>query len=353
MKILLDAVKLVLSKEARTSIVALRDALSRTPEWRKELLSLEARIARSRCEQAQLVQAIIEERLSELNFVHDAIDAFRVAYKELVDNVFEHGCKRPAAEARIAVEVSPIYVSLVVRNASRVHFDVTAIIRACQAQLAVDPAKRRGRGLILARDAADMLGMGSDAREVKAVVYSERVRLLVERVEDVSIILVEVGLTNPSSQRRLLAELKNHNEDHIIVALPAADSHPDVVRTGSQGGEFDLDDSPAPFVTYLPHPRSKFRMRPSSADLLAIQDAVGASDRIRAVGETEEVCGLQATAPKRTVVLWPGVPGRFLPPPALHTHRWDVALMALRREHLLPEIRKLRAYRALGGSDRP
>src|SRR6476659_6920424 len=97
-ELLLGAVKLALSEDARKSAAGLVDFIRRSPDWQKDICTLEAKVDCDSREHAYLLGGLTADKMASLGYAHDAVSAFAYVYRELTSNAFEHGCKPGAKD---------------------------------------------------------------------------------------------------------------------------------------------------------------------------------------------------------------------------------------------------------------
>jgi hypothetical protein len=217
-ELLLGAVKLVLSEDARKSASGLIDFIRKSPDWQKDICTLEAKVDCDSREHAYLLGGLTADKMTSLAYVPDAVDAFSYVYRELTSNAFEHGCKAGSKDrATIIIDITGHYVSLTVSNPRGTKFDLAALLEQRAAHLKKDSRSKRGRGLVICNEFADTLTAVENGGGVKALFFKPTVVLHVNQLEGLAIIHVLEGLANPSLRRRIktLAE-QNLDRDLIL-----------------------------------------------------------------------------------------------------------------------------------------
>lgn len=208
-ELLVNAVKMGVSKEVRGSANALLDLLTRSPDWAKEICTVEARIPTNEKEQASLICDLISYKLDALSYRPDSIRAFRMAYRELVVNAFEHGIKQGHNNrVTIVLNVSPTYVATSILNPKGSAVELTKWIKLGAQQLIDTGKMKRGRGLQVVYHASDVLEpVGNQG--VKFVIYRDAVELETGSIEGHTILFVVSGHSNPSLGRQLVKHLES------------------------------------------------------------------------------------------------------------------------------------------------
>jgi anti-sigma regulatory factor (Ser/Thr protein kinase) len=216
-ELLLGAVKLALSEDARKSASGLMDFIRKSPDWQKDICTLEAKVDCDSREHAYLLGGLTGDKMTSLGYARDAVDGFNYVYRELTSNAFEHGCK-PASKDRvtIVIEITGHYVSLVVSNPRGTKFDLAALLEQQAAHLKKDHRSRRGRGLVICNDFADSLTAVASGEGIKALFFKPSVVLKLSQLEEVAVIHVLSGLENPSVRRRIKA-LAEQNLDRDLI----------------------------------------------------------------------------------------------------------------------------------------
>lgn len=219
-ELLMGAVKLALSEDARKSASGLIEFIRKSPDWQKDICKLEAKVDCDSREHAYLLGGLTADKMTSLCYVHDAVNAFSYVYRELTSNAFEHGCK-PASRDRatIVIEITAHYISLTVLNPRRTTFDLAALLEQRAAHLKKDSRSKRGRGLVICNEFADTLTAVENGGGVKAVFFSPAVVLHANQLEGLAIIHVMQGLANPSLRRRIKALAEQNLERDLILDL--------------------------------------------------------------------------------------------------------------------------------------
>ena len=94
----------------------------------------------------------------------------------------------------IETKITQSYVSLVVRNAKGVRFDIKKICERQYRLLTDNPQSPRGRGLLNVKELADELLSMEDGRSIKAVLYSDCVRVEFYKFENLAVFKLVSGL---------------------------------------------------------------------------------------------------------------------------------------------------------------
>lgn len=218
-ELILNAIKIATSKDTRESASSLIQLAKRSPEWKKDICTIEAKIRKSDREQATLLAELVESKLSNLGYRNATIDDFEVVFDELTSNSFEHGCKVSRSVIQLIIDVSGTYVALTVLNPSRSRFDFDKAIEKAGTKIKRDSLALRGEGLRMVADLADTLEAARENNGVKAVLYRGRVVLRTKVYDDVAIISVTNpdSLFNPSLERRVLASLSEHKGKSVVL----------------------------------------------------------------------------------------------------------------------------------------
>src|SRR5215467_9879335 len=127
-ELLLSAAKLALSEDARKSATGLIEFIRKSPDWQKDICTLEAKVDADSREHAFLLGGLTADKMWTLGYAKDSINDFLYVYRELTSNAFEHGCK-PASKDRVTIliEVTAHYISVSVRNPSGAKFDLRSL----------------------------------------------------------------------------------------------------------------------------------------------------------------------------------------------------------------------------------
>jgi hypothetical protein len=216
--ILLNAAKLVFSEDARKSVSAVVDFIRHSPEWQKDICSLEAKIERSEKELAALLAGLAADKMQIHKYSDRGIDAFRTSYLELTANAFDYGCGIDGSVMGgsgvggsgkdkyilVGIDVSSYHIAVRVENARGCDFDLNRALQERRLELFENPGSYRGRGLLLVEDLADSLEQAG-SRSVKAVFYRDRVEFERLNAHDPMILKLTSGIYNPSLSRRTMS----------------------------------------------------------------------------------------------------------------------------------------------------
>lgn len=215
----LNTAKFFTSEDARKSASALIEMIRRSPEWQKDICTLDAHIQKSYDEQAMLLSDLTTSKMQNMDFASEAVTAFKSIFLELIRNAFEHGCKSEKDSVSITIEITQTFVSLKIVNPKRRKFNLKTAIETNKSVLTKNLSVLRGRGLILVKELADSLKMVEDGSGVKAVVYSERVSFKSEVFDGLAIVTLKNGLFNPAVSERLSIEVGKFPKLDVIINL--------------------------------------------------------------------------------------------------------------------------------------
>ncbi|MBE7535437.1 MAG: ATP-binding protein [Anaerolineales bacterium] len=213
----LNTAKLITSEDARKSASAILELIRRSPEWQKDICTLEASIKRSYVEQAILLSDLTTTKMENLHFDSEAITAFKVIFLELIRNAFEHGCKSDKDAVKIIIEITKTYVGLSIVNPKGKKFAPDNIIASNKSSLSKNPSLLRGRGLLLVKQLSDTLTTIENGAGIKAVVYSDRIQFDSDVFEGLIVITVKSGFYNPSLSERLGDEIAKLPQLDVIL----------------------------------------------------------------------------------------------------------------------------------------
>lgn len=218
-ELILNAVKIAFSKDARDGTNALIDALVKSPEWQQEICTCVARLPAGEVERVALLLDVISSKLAGMSYDRESVTAFRTATRELVTNAIEHGCNGdPKERIGITVEVSPTYVSSTIANPKSAPVELHDWARQGFLRLHSSGKRSRGRGLQLVSGLADMVQQ-VDAHSIKAVIYRNRVVIVHEIMDQQHVVAVTRGHSNPSLLRRLTKFIENRRFDSLVLCL--------------------------------------------------------------------------------------------------------------------------------------
>ncbi len=201
LEILLDAVRLITSKDVKEGASSLLSAFSQSPEWKKEICTVEARVSLDEQERLVLLVELFTQKLAELGFAEQSLSDFQVVYRELTQNAVEHGVRRRKENLRVVVELCPAYAALTVHNPG-VPVDLSRWLEKGRRHLLESEMGGRGRGLaIVQRKADELVEIGKVG--LKAVLYKQRVDIQVFSQAGMHLVVIFRGHSNPSLVRKL------------------------------------------------------------------------------------------------------------------------------------------------------
>ncbi len=244
LEILLNATKLALSEDARKGVSTIVELIQRSPEWQRDICELQAKIECDHQEHAALLSGLAATKLANLKYPDETISSFQTAYLELTANAFEHGCGHNGT-ITVTIEVSSVYVSAKVENDRGHEVELGKLLETCRQELARDPGRPRGRGLILVQELADTL-QGMKPRTLKVVFYKDRVLFDSTRYLDVIVIRLYGGMQNPSLSRRIFKAVSDALRTHDVIldisGTSYSNEHAEIIEKLSVVSSFILAD---------------------------------------------------------------------------------------------------------------
>ena len=218
-ELLLNAVKIALSSNARESASTIIDFLIRSPDWQKEICTIEARVPIEECERISLVEDIIANKMALLSYANSSVASFRFIFGELTHNAFNHGAKNSKEKiVRIVVDISPTYIAVSVYNPRGIPVDLARWIEKGAKQLKDSEMLGGGRGLVAVKRLADVTeAIGSEG--IKSIIYQDLVKITSKVKEDCVIISPSGGRSNPSYGERVIDYITSLGERKIILCL--------------------------------------------------------------------------------------------------------------------------------------
>lgn len=212
-EVLINAAKVVLSKDVRDGMGALAQAFRAVNEWQGEICTVDLTCTKEFREKVDLIEDLIKEKLTSLGYTVEPVTAFSTVFRELTSNGFEHGTRGESRmPIRTVVDISKTYVSTTVHNPRRHEVKLPDWIEAGARHLVDTEMSGRGRGLLMVYAKADLLDCVGDTA-VKGVVYRERVSISEERHGDEILIAPTSGFSNPAFARRVYEFLKKRVTD--------------------------------------------------------------------------------------------------------------------------------------------
>ena len=222
-ELLINAVKVATSKDAREDAASLIEFLRRSPDWEKSIGTIEARISADVRERVQLIEDLVADKLKSLEYRPVSIEAFRTSIAELAANAFEHGVSSSRRELiKIVVETSPTYVATTVHNPKSSKFRLESALELATERRVKSHNTGRGRGLALVSRRVDVVQMvGEEA--IKTLVYHDAVEIATHKEEAVLVAVLTAGHSNPSLARRIRGYLDEHIGKKIVLCLDPRD----------------------------------------------------------------------------------------------------------------------------------
>jgi anti-sigma regulatory factor (Ser/Thr protein kinase) len=203
-ELILDAVKLVFSEDARKSASGLIDFIRRSPDWQKDICTLEATVDADSSEHAHLLGGLTAEKMLNLKYGNRSVADFESVYRELTTNAFDHGCRQKRhGKVSIRLETTAHYVSLTIRNPRGCEFDLSEQLKLQRARLRDNPGSDCGRGLLMCEELADSLVGLKERDGVKAIFYASPVEIKINMIDDLTVLHVLNGIENPAVARKI------------------------------------------------------------------------------------------------------------------------------------------------------
>jgi anti-sigma regulatory factor (Ser/Thr protein kinase) len=219
LELVLNATKILFSKDVREGAASLVDLVSSMPEWRKGICTLEAKIVKANGEQARFLLELATSKMENLAFPDDAVEAFEISFREAAENAFSHACRKDGDVVRFLIDISETYASFSIVNPRKRRFSVAKNIERVIVALNKNPRARCGRGLIEISSLADELSSIENWTGLKAVFYSDRVRFITDYFGDLVLISLVRGMSNPSLPRRILKSIHKYTEYDILLSF--------------------------------------------------------------------------------------------------------------------------------------
>lgn len=218
LKLILDAVRIAVSKDTREGVAKLISAVHESPAWSRDIVTLEASFSADEGDRLHHLRDVVVNKLRELKYSHRVCENFQLVYAELTHNAIEHGRPTRWRRAHLRAEISPTYVSLTVRNPWKVTVDVLTWISRAKSHLLSTGKMARGRGLLLAYRKADSLEQVEN-NAVKCTFYRDHVQLDTIVIDDVTVIVVVSGRSNPSLGTRISDFMDSLGAAKIVICL--------------------------------------------------------------------------------------------------------------------------------------
>jgi anti-sigma regulatory factor (Ser/Thr protein kinase) len=216
-ELILNATKITFSEDVRKGMGSLLEVIRRSPEWQRDICTLEASIQKLFSEQASILCSLTRSKMEKLGYKKHIVDAFNTSYHELMCNGFEYGCQTEKDSIGIIIAITGDYVSLIVTNPKKYKFKLTDAVKNAEKTLTENSKHKRGRGLLLVQSLADMFEALPTEDGVKAVFFYESVDFKINTFADVTVIETISGLYNVSFSRRLISTALQYCKNNIIL----------------------------------------------------------------------------------------------------------------------------------------
>lgn len=233
LEVLVNAARVVLSKEVREGASSLVDLVTKMPEWQQDICTLKAEVPRASREQCRFLADLSISKMLALPapFPAEACEALNACLIEATDNAFEHACRRDTDRISVVTDICRAYASFAVTNPKRRRFNLDRCLQAGESGVKTDPSVRRGRGLLVIAELADGLSSIGKGSGIKAVFYHDRVEVQVNVFDSLTVLTTKSGAYNESLGRRLIALVKRHSANDILLDFSPCRS--DLTKTTS------------------------------------------------------------------------------------------------------------------------
>lgn len=300
-ELLINAVKVVASNDVREGIGAAIARLKAAPDWQSDTCSIEARVTREDAERLSLLRKVLCDKLKDLEYHDNPVDRFQAVFVELTENALEHGTA--SRTVHILTEINPVYVSVEIRGANK-RANIAKWIRAAKRHLALTRMRGRGRGLIIAHRKSDSLDETSGGG-VKAVVYSDWVKIRHWIQFGTCLVVVTGGNSNPSLGRRLAQYIKHRKGKRLIICLNPGHLSREarLVLTEDWGWDFDrallalgvsrtFSERPVPSPNFDPDRTDTYHCILKAVEEYAVDRDVMAEQSVRLILSDADVADL-------------------------------------------------------------
>ena len=248
-KIFLNAVEIVASKDFRDSAGALFKLITTSPEWQRDIVSIDARLSQDYEERVDLITDLVSEKMESLGYSEESRRALGVCVSELMSNAFTHAASSSGEAIHLQFDVSSTFVAVQVRNPKTVPVELNEWMAKAIKHLQATKKRERGRGLISVYRQSDRLSkVGSDG--LKAVFYRQQVELglLRSRVgPDTFVLIAMAGHKNPSFARRVCDQLRRFPGDtappRIVIVLDPSELNTSADRLLSKDAALSIRES--------------------------------------------------------------------------------------------------------------
>jgi hypothetical protein len=165
LRIFLNETRFLVSPTIREAAQDIANYIKTSPDWAPDILTMSATIEKREKEHAKAFTLAVSRKMQAEDFGQGDIERFRVAFLELIENGFGHGCISDTDSITIRASIFGAGVSMEVINNNR---DRTIV---AEDEIKSDPSSVTGKGLRTVRDAAHDISFTHDGRGVKAVLY--------------------------------------------------------------------------------------------------------------------------------------------------------------------------------------
>ena len=249
-ELIINSVKLLISKDGRETIESLINILNDTEEWERNIVTMEVKISPTMEERTYFLSDLVMKKMESLNYNNIVIKNFQSSYLELVKNAIKYGSNKK--DIKIIFEITNTYISTIIYNSKNKKFDFKNCIEKLKKNdYKFDVNSSSGRGLIYVYHTVDKLLSISNIG-IKFTLYKNFVELETV-IEDESIdnnyliIIVKSGLNNPSVIRKIKKEIEETHINKIIICLNKKlykkfkdTEHNNTLNTGRYGSIIDM-----------------------------------------------------------------------------------------------------------------
>lgn len=202
-KIILNAIELVISRDARESTSILLDLFKKSPEWKNDICTINADISYEYKERSLFLSHVVEIKLKNLKYNKKSIDNYVYVFRELVNNAFEYGYKGKKP-IKIIIDISSSYVSSSIFNSKGKNFNFKGVVD--NKNIISDSI--RGRGVLISKIKSDEV-MHIENKGIKYIIYRDLIDIECKIIDNMELLLiVHSGLNNPALGDKLIEKIK-------------------------------------------------------------------------------------------------------------------------------------------------
>jgi anti-anti-sigma factor len=219
MSLIIDVVKLLISKDAREVIGAISDSVRKSPEWMRDLTSLHRIFEVTQSNEAKVLVGHTLGVLASNGWPEEQIGVVEFVSHELMTNAFTHGIgKRSNGRVHVDVDLGPQFYRILIKDTGR-GFHLT---KELQRQRYLDERPETWHALTYVSRSVESLTQPKGNRSICAVIKRTPLKLTTEILVEprkVAIMTVEgdIDLDTAPQLKKAIIELIDSGHYNIIL----------------------------------------------------------------------------------------------------------------------------------------